>query len=426
VSCPGQKRAPRFYYGWVIVGVMVVSNMAAAAGTLAVNGVFLKPITEEFGWSRATYSGATGIGTLIGAVLALGAGPLVDRWGARWPLVAGFLILGGTFIALASVTGLGQFYVLQVTGRAVHMGVLSVGLMATIPRWFVAARGKAVALGSVGYSIGILGFPFLAQILISAFDWRFAAFVLGWVLWALAVPPIALFLRRKPEDTGMLPDGRPLRVAVSADSSFPARDIRDEASLRLTEVLRHSSFYLLAVATTIGFMAFTATFFHMIPYLTDKGFDPMVAVTVVAVWSGSAGVGTLLTGFFLDRYDSRLMLAWQLGVMGVAYGALLLLNSILALTVWGAIYGLVQGAMVTTQQVIFANYYGRDHLGSIRGVVMLAFALGNAASATGSALIFDITDSYIPVFWAFAGLNVIGMFAAMFARKPASMATGRV
>ena len=78
------------------------------------------------------------------------------------------------------------------------------------------------------------------------------------------------------------------------------------------------------------------------------------------------------------------------------------------------------------KKVIFANYYGRNHLGSIRGVVMLAFALGNAASATGSALIFDITDSYIPVFWAFAGLNVIGMFAAMFARKPASMAIGRV
>lgn len=400
--------------------------MAAAAGTLAVNGVFLKPITEEFGWSRATYSGATGIGTLIGAVFALGAGPLVDRWGARWPLVVGFLILGGTFIALASVTGLGQFYVLQVTGRAVHMGVLSVGLMSTIPRWFVAARGKAVALGSVGYSIGILGFPFLAQILISAFDWRFAASVLGWVLWALAVPPIALFLRRRPEDSGMLPDGRPLMVAVSADSSFPARDIREEASFRLTEVLRHSSFYLLALATTFGFMAFTATFFHMIPYLTDKGFDPMAAVTVVAVWSASAGAGTLLTGFFLDRYDSRLMLAWQLGVMGVAYGTLLLLNSILMLTVWGVAYGFIQGAMVTTQQVIFANYYGRDHLGSIRGVVMLAFALGNAASATGSALIFDITDSYIPVFWAFAGLNVIGMFAAMFARKPASMAIGRV
>ena len=67
------------------------------------------------------------ITTRAGPPALVGAGPLVDRWGARWPLVVGFLILGGTFIALASVTGLGQFYVLQVTGRAVHMGVLSVG-----------------------------------------------------------------------------------------------------------------------------------------------------------------------------------------------------------------------------------------------------------------------------------------------------------
>ncbi len=419
-----EQNAPRIYYGWVIVGVVVVSGVVAAAGTLAVNGVFLKPIPEEFGWSRATYSGATGIGTLIGALLALAAGPLIDRWGPRWPMVVGFLVVGGTFMGLASVTDLGEFYAYQVTGRAAHMGLLSVGLMSTIPKWFVAARGRAVAVGSVGSGIGILGFPLFAQIMITAFDWRFAATVLGWMVWGLALPPIVLFLRRKPEDMGMLPDGKLLQVLVSGRASSPTGGAHRETSFGLTQVLRHPSFYLLALATTSGFMAFTATFFHMVPYLTDKGFEPVAAVTVVAVWSGSATVGTLVTGFYLDRYDSRLMLAWQLGLAGGAYLILLGLNSILTLLIWAVAYGFIQGGMVTTQLVIFANYYGRHHLGSIRGVTMPAFALGNAVGATGSALVFDITGSYLSVFWAFAGVSVIGTVAALCARKPLPVETG--
>ena len=404
--------------------MVVVSGVAAAASTLAVNGVFLKPITEEFGWSRATYSGATGIGTLIGALLALGAGPLVDRWGPRWPMVAGFLIVGGTFLGLASVNGLGEFYAFQVAGRASMMGLVSVGLMSTIPKWFVAARGRAVAVGSVGNGIGILGFPLLAQILINAFDWRTAATALGWLVWALALPPIVLFLRRKPEDMGILPDGKPIQDAVSGSTSSSTGGANGETSFGLAQVLRYPSFYLLALATTSGFMAFTATFFHMVPYLTDKGFEPVAAVTVVAVWSGFATVGTLVTGFYLDRYDSRLILAGQLGLAGGAYLILLGLNSIFPLILWAATYGFIQGGMITTQLVIFANYYGRHHLGSIRGATTTAFALGNAVSATGSALVFDITGSYLSVFWAFAGINVIGMVAALSARKPVQVATG--
>ena len=408
---------PRLYYGWVVVGVIVIVSIAAAAGTLAVNGIFLKPITEEFGWSRATYSGATGIGTVLGAGLAMGAGVLVDRWGPKWLMVTGFIVLGITYIGLAYVSDLTQFYVLQIAGRAAHMGVISVGLLSTIPKWFVAARGKAVALGSLGNAIGIVAFPFFAQILINVAGWRFAAATLGWVLMAIAMPPVIMFLRRRPEDIGLNPYG-----IVSDDEKQPNRapapSPMEEKSMKIALVLRHPSFYLITFGTTAGFMAFTATFFHIVPYLTDEGIDPVAAVTVVAVWSACAGVGTIVTGFVLDRYDSRVMLALQLAVGALSYGLLLLLSSVAALVIWAVVYGFTQGALVTTQQVIYANYYGRNHLGSIRGFVMPAFALGNAAGATGSALIFDLSGSYIPVFWGFAIINLFGVVAAILAKPP--------
>lgn len=416
------RPARKIYYGWVIVAVIIIANTAQAGGTLAVTGIFLKPITEEFGWSRAVFSGATGVGTILGAALALAAGPVVDRWGARWPLVIGFLILGGTFIRLGSMSGLGEFYFLQVAGRAAHMGVLSVGLMSTIPKWFIASRGKAVALGTVGNAVGIVGFPVVAQVLITAFDWRVAAQSLGVALLAIALPPILLFLRRRPEDMGMAPDGRPLITAATpGEMNMEERRAGGEGSMRIGQVSRHSSFYLLTFASTVGFMGVTATFFHMVPYLTDKGFAPGAAVSVVATWSAGAGVGSVVTGFFLDRFDARVMIALQLWAAAALYALLTPLGILPTLIVWAVVYGFVQGGMITTQQVLFANYYGRRHLGSIRGVVMLAMALGNAAGATGSALVFDVTDSYISVFWAFAVLNGAGAAAAMVARKPKQM-----
>lgn len=411
----------RVYYGWVVVLVVIVANAAQAGGTLAVTGIFLKPITEEFGWSRAVFSGATGVGTLIGALIALAAGPIVDRWGPKWPLTIGFLILGGTFIRLGSVSGLGEFYVLQIAGRAAHMGVLSVGLMSTIPKWFIVHRGKAVAIGTAGNAVGIIGFPVVTQALITAFEWRVAAEALGWALIAIALPPIILLLRRRPEDMGMAPDGRAL--IGGADGNGVSPSVADDSSMRLSQASRHFSFYLLIFASTAGFMAVTATFFHIVPYLTDSGFAPDAAVAIVAIWSGAAGIGSLVTGFFLDRFDSRLMLASQLGIAAAAYAFLLPLNALELLIIWAIGYGLIQGAMITTQQVLFANYYGRRYLGSIRGVMMLAMAVGNAVGATGAALVYDRAESYVAVFWAFVFLNGAGAVAAIMARKPAAAIT---
>ena len=198
---------PRFYYGWVIVAVIALAGFSQTAETFPVLGVFLKPITEEFGWSRTVFSGAMSIGTVIGGFLALGIGPLIDRFGARWTLVIAFVILGGTLILLAGIQTLWQFYALQILGRMMSHGVIALAIFVVVPKWFHEKRGRAMALSQMGHRIGNTVTPLYVQILVNVASWRLAAAVTGLVMWVVSLLPVAAFLRRSPEDMGLLPDG---------------------------------------------------------------------------------------------------------------------------------------------------------------------------------------------------------------------------
>ena len=123
----------RLYYGWVIVAVVALAGFTQTAESFPVLGVFLKPITEEFGWSRSLYTGAMTIGTVLGGALALGIGPLLDRYGGRWALVVAFTILGAIWVLMAAIQTLWQFYVLQILARTIMIGVVGLGMGVIIP-----------------------------------------------------------------------------------------------------------------------------------------------------------------------------------------------------------------------------------------------------------------------------------------------------
>ena len=148
------KGRERLYYGWVIVAVVAVMGFTLSAETFNVLGVFLKPLTQEFGWSRSDFAGATSLGSLMGGVIALGIGPMMDRFGARVALVLSLGILGAVFVLMVWMTSLWEFYALQVTGRMLNNGVLGVASSIIIPKWFIAKRGRAVALGGLGSGLG--------------------------------------------------------------------------------------------------------------------------------------------------------------------------------------------------------------------------------------------------------------------------------
>ncbi|MCH7706196.1 MAG: MFS transporter, partial [Chloroflexi bacterium] len=332
-----------FYYGWVIVGVVALSGFTQSAGTFPVLGVLLNPITNEFGWSHTVFTGATSIGTIIGGVVALVVGPMVDRVGARWILVAAFTALGASFVLMAGITELWQFYALQIVSRVSNMGVIALATQVIIPKWFVERRGRAVALGSLGIMAGNAVTPLYVQYVLGIWGWRWASASAGIVIWSISLVPVAMFLRRQPEDMGLLPDGvtreeMERRMAAGVDGGG-ARGVGPEISLVLRQVVRLRSFYLLVVAFSLAFMVFPGLLLHLIPYLTEQGIDPALGVWVVAIWSASGALGSLAAGLLSERYGARLSLAASFVLMAGGFGFLLTVDSIQLSLVWGAYMG---------------------------------------------------------------------------------------
>ena len=164
---PHSPRKHEVYYGWVIVGVVALASFSQTAETFPVWSVLLKPMTEEFGWSRSEFTGAMTIGTVIGAITAVGFGPMLDRYGPRWSVAAALGVVGASLLLMPLISTLWHFYALLVLGRVMHIGLIGIALSVITPKWFIAKRGRAVAFTRLGNRLGSTVTPLYAQILIS-------------------------------------------------------------------------------------------------------------------------------------------------------------------------------------------------------------------------------------------------------------------
>ncbi len=422
MTTPQVRIKPRFYYGWVIVAVVALAGFTLSAETLPVLGVILKPVTKEFGWSRSVFTGALTTGTLLGGVIALGIGPFIDRFGGRWTIAVAFTILGGTLVLMAGIDALWKFYVLQILGRIVTTGIVALAVSVIIPKWFIAKRGRAVALGQLGAKLGSTVTPLYIQYLVSISGWRVAAATAGVVVWLVSLFPAVIFLRRRPEDLGLLPDGM---TPEEKETTIPAvargktgSSTDQEISLPLGKVITLTSFYLLALAYATSSFVRAGVNLHTIPYFTDQGFGPGIAVAVVAMLSAGAALGALVFGLLAERYSIRLILTVNYLLMAVSFVLLLAASSTGVALLWGLYLGLLGGGQQTIEHIIVADYYGRDSLGAVRGAVWPVQMAGNSTGPLAAALAYDITGNYLFIFAVFGALSLIAGLCVYLSRPP--------
>ncbi len=411
----------RLYYGWIIVIVVGLAGFTQSAESYPILGVFMKPMTEEFGWSRTVFSGSTLIGTLIGGLLSIIIGPRLDRFGSRWTLTTTFAILGFTLVLTAFISELWQFYVLQIIGRALTMGILALILGVVVPKWFVVKRGRAVALGGLGQRIGNAGTPLYVQFLVSQGSWRLATAVAGVLMWTVSMIPAAIFMRHKPEDMGLSPDGVNRENNID-DESGHANGIQDqEISMTRNEALMHPSFYLMMIAFSLAFLAAPAMNLHMIPYMTDKGIPEGYAVTATAVLSVFAGIGSIFSGFLSERITARKTLIGIFMFMGLGFLMLLRVETALQSMIWAVYYGLSFGGMFIGTQLIVADFYGREHIGAIRGVIWPIQLIFNASGPFIAALAYDSSGNYDTIFTVFAFFMISASIMMLFTKAPSGL-----
>lgn len=407
------------FYGWVIIAVATVAMFATGPAQASVLSVFVDPIARELGWSRTLISGGVSLGTVLAAVAVVPTGPILDRYGTRIVIPAAGVVLGGAALGMSVVSTPFFFYVLMVLIRFTGIGVVMMASTVAAANWFVHKRGRATAFTMVGMALGIAAAPPVAQYLMQIYDWRTAWAIFGVAIWLLVVVPGLVFLRRRPEDMGLYPDGGPPPACIP-DSGLPAEAGEPEWSFR--EAVRTRALRLLLPAVLVSGMTAGGVTFHQVPFLLGKGLDPLSAAGVVSLYALFLGAGCLLSGLIAERAPVRFALVGSFVAGGVAIIALLLAQPV-TIFIYSLLYGLSVGGRTTLEPVLWANYYGRSSLGTIRGIAWPVQIVGFAAGPVIAGLAYDLLGDYFRVFVMFAATGLISALLVLLARPPVKAVT---
>ena len=408
----------RFYYGWVIVGVLVVAGISQVGEYNPALAVFMNPLQREFGWSRAEIAGVVALGTFGGAFVSPVAGWLLDRYGARWVLVGAQAVYGAGLIALSFMPdSLPFFFVAYGVGRAAVTGACFLAGQVAVANWFVLRRGSASGILRMADRGSQAVVPALLAFVVQRWGWRSGWLGLGMATWAVAILPTALLVRRRPETLGLLPDG--VRPALSAGVGAVLEPVPPgEVSWTLREALRTRSFWLLLLAGSATATVGPAFNLHFLPHMLDRGFPIGVAVGLVSLLYVAAALGSLAGGWLQDRYPLRQVLSALLLVCAAGMAGMLVSPTLPYTVVFALGYGFCFGGVTTLTYVIWTSYNGRDRAGAIAGAAQpLQFVLGSVSPVYGG-WVFDQTGSYAAAFVLWSAALGIGAVAALTARPP--------
>ncbi len=408
------SRSLPFYYGWVVLfsaATTQVARNSAASLTLA---VFMFPLAEELGWSRTLIAGAASFGGLAASGVSPVVGWLVDRYGARLVLTSSIFILGLSTISLAWATIPVAFYAAYGVGRVVFASPIPIAASVVVSRWFVRMRGRANGMLFSSHSIGLVAFPLIASAIIAGRGWREAWIVLGTLVWITSLIPVAFLIVQRPEDLGLRPDGDAADGAESdGESAVPG-----ESAWTLKAAMQTPTLWILASSVGTLFLVQAGINTHLAALLRDEGLSAVFAGLGISLSAAFMGAGSLAWGWAAEKFPVRYVLS---GVaVGVAGPALLFLwaDTTAAALVYSSLFGFGVGGMLSVPPIAFADYYGRQSLGAIRGVTEPFTSLEQAVGAVASGIVFDLTHSYDIALVAFAILGALTAVFVLFARPP--------
>ena len=272
-----------FFYGWVIVAIVMVAGVLAAGVSNITMAVVLKPISEDLGWSRTLMAAAITVGSLSGGLLSPLFGPLADRVGPRVLLPLGGALVGLLAFGVSASTEPWQFYATFIPARALTEFLLC-GMIAftAVANWFHLKRPRAMGLVAMATPLGSAGLSLIYQFFVTHYGWRSAFLALGIALWLMVVIPGLIFLRRQPEDLGLFPDGMAPSDRQLDASEHHSAIASSETSWERADALRTGTLWLLVASSFLASVGTGGTAFHTAAYFTDVKIQPAIAPGAVS------------------------------------------------------------------------------------------------------------------------------------------------
>lgn len=399
-----------FYYGWLVLSICFLTTLTSA-GVRSSPSVLIHPLEAEFGWSRALIASAVSMNLLLFGVAAPLSGWLIDRHGPRKVMIGSLALLIVGVSGTMAMSEFWQFFL--VWGIVVGLAAGGVGsvLSATVGnRWFVARRGLALGILGSASSTGQLIFLPLFMAAITYAGWRMGSMALI-IVALILLPLIYLFMRDDPSDIGLEPYGAGQPEAAKSGSMASLRGMpAKNASITAREVVSHPTFWLLAGSFFIcGGTANGLIGVHLIPHEIEMGIPQIAAASILGVMGGLNMVGTIFSGWMVDRVQPHKWLALVYTLRGASLLLLPFVKDFSGLVVFAVIYGLDWFATVPPSMAITADTFGKQNVGKVYGWIFMSHQIGAAIMASSAGALRTWLGDYQ---FAFLSGGVIAMIAA--------------
>jgi len=400
---------PRFFYGWYLVGLMVVSMMLVY-GIRNSFSVFFDPILGEFNWFRGSTAIMLSLNILVYGLTAPIAGSLVDRWKPRRVVFIGIIVLTLATFSCAFAEELWHFYLLF--GVLVPIGTAFCGtpvLNPTLMNWFGKKRGLAIGLGQIGGGLSFVH-SVIVEAVISQWGWRPSFYVMAGILLVVLLPLYFIFFYYRPEDKRLVAYGtdEPADETLVEEVELPTK--RDWT---LGSAVRTPNIWLLVFSMfcywgTGNYLVIA----HQIKFAVDVGYTSILAASVFALF-GLASIGGQLCASISDSIGREKTVT--IAVL-MAMGAMVALLSVQdnsqswLLYTYAVVSGFATGIFTPTIIVSVADIFHGRNVGAISALLLTGTGFGGAIGPWLGGFIFDIAGSYrIAFFISLASYAVAGL-----------------
>jgi MFS family permease len=379
--------------------------------------VFLSPMGEDLGWSRASMTGAFSLALLVSGLAAVPAGRWLDRHGPRLLMTAGSCAATVLVLAWARVDNLLLFYLVWAGIGVTMAAVLYEPAFVVVATWFSRKRGRALTvLTFIAGFASVIYIP-LAGWLVETRGWREALLILAGVLAAGTIPLHALVLRRRPADLGLRPDGVPGEDETTRNQERGTRNLPEEQSTTTRDAVRGATFRWLTVAFFLNTLGAGAIFVHLVPFLVDRGYGAGAAASVAGLVGVMALPGRLVLTPLGDRLPRSLVTAGIFSLQTVALIVLLAFGTTAGVIAFVVLFGAGFGAITPARAALVADFYGPAHYGSISGVLSLFLTGARSAAPVGAGIAYELLGGYDLAFWGLAIVSAVSAVAILLAER---------
>ncbi len=351
-------------------------------------GLYIEPLEEGFGWSRAEVSLAISIALLTSGLASPLVGRWIDRRGARSALLAGALLGAVAYVLLSTTHALWQWYLFYgLAGVALSM-TFFIPFQTLASLWFDRRRGVALGILAVGISLGgLLGVP-IFRVIIDALDWDGAFLVAAVLLLAYFVPFSLFVVRNNPHDVGLVVDGRQSPPGAPRRRPTPT-------GLSLGRAIRTPVFWALTLAIALFFYASFGMIVHAVPLFESIDLSPGLAAALLSVMAGSGIASRLAIAWLADRgrrFEPIAMIVCGAGLLASA--VFLFDTSALAIALFLLFWAVAEGGPAMLEPVSIIRVFGVAHFATILGTVAVIRTTIMIPSPVIVGAIFDTTGSY--------------------------------